>query len=467
MKPLPPPGILSTTISSFLDHSERVWSEYQQQGPNRLAQTLFEKVDASANLLLSQIETLRDQELGCLENDAQIGEWYDQLVGVTRNLRDLAQRCVCRVEGLCFFAPEAGLIPRRNLLASYEEGLAWLRLQVAGGCGLRNDEVSLEELQIPDFQPRRFLRSGHLQTLATVFLHSNHIPYCARQHRIPLDDGDQFVLHDDCPSDWQPHQRVVLLIHGLTGCYLSSYMVRISCKLAHLGLRVFRFDMRGCGAGEQLARSSYHAGSSADLAAAVSFISRVCPQAQVLAAGFSLGGNVLLKFLGEHRHREVEYVSRAMAINPPLNLIDCEKTMSRTAFGIYSRYFAHRLHRQLLARQAAHGGFSLPDGYRRPRSLREFDERYTAPAAGFDNADHYYRSSSSDQFVPHIKTPTQIVAARDDPLIPIDNLLSLNLPTSVTRYVTDHGGHLAFVGRGRDDSDRYWVDWRVVDWATL
>lgn len=467
MKPLPPTGMLSIPISSFLDHSERVWSEYQQQGPNRLARTLFEEVDVSANTLLSQIEMLRDQELDRGNRDVQVCEWYDQLVGVTRNLRDLAQRCVCRVEGLCFFAPEAGLIPRRNLLASYEEGLAWLRLQLVGEDSLRNDKTALRRPQIPEFQPRLLLRSGHLQTVSTVFLRGNHVPYVAREHRIALDDGDQLVLHDDCPSTWQPHQRAVLLIHGLTGCHLSSYMVRISCKLARLGLRVFRLDMRGCGAGLHLARSSYHAGSSADLAAAVGFISRTCPQSQVAVAGFSLGGNILLKFLGEHRHREVECVTRAIAINPPLNLIDCERTMSRTAFGMYSRYFAQRLHSQLLERQAAHGGVVLPEGYRRPRGLREFDERYTAPAAGFDSADHYYRSSSSDQFVSDIQTPTQIIASRDDPLIPIGNLLSLKLPKMVTRHVTDHGGHLAFVGRGHDDADRYWIDWRVVDWVTL
>ena len=467
MKSLPPSGMLASPISSFLAHSEKVWSEYQQQGPNRLAPTLFEQVDLSANLLLSQIEILRDQELDRGNSDVRICEWYDQLVGVIRDVRDLAQRCVCRVEGLCFFAPEAGLIPRRNLLESYEEGLAWLRLQLVGEDGLRNDKTPLGQLQIPEFQPRLFLGNGHLQTLATVFLRTKQMPYAARQHRIPLDDGDQLVLHDDCPPTWQPHQRVVLLIHGLTGCHLSSYMVRISYKLARLGLRVFRLDMRGCGAGMQLARRSCHAGSSVDLAAAVGFINRTCPQSQLAVAGFSLGGSILLKFLGEQRHREVECVTRAIAINPPLNLIDCERTMSRTGFGIYSRYFAQRLHRQLLERQAAHGGFVLPDGYRRPRGLREFDERYTAPVAGFDNADHYYRSSSSDQFVPHIQTPTQIIASRDDPLIPIDNLLSLKLPRFVKRHVTGHGGHLAFVGRGRGDADRYWVDWRVVDWVTL
>ena len=466
MKPLPPTGVLSTPISSFLDHSERVWSEYQQQGPNRLARTLFEEVDVSANVLLSQIEVLRDQELGRGNSDVRMCEWYDQLVGVIRNLRDLAQRCVCRVEGLCFFAPEAGLIPRRNLLKSYEEGLAWLRLQLVGADGLRNDKTPLGRLQIPEFQPQLFLRSGHLQTVATVLLRGNRMPYTARQHKIELEDGDQLVLHDDCPSAWQPHQRVVLLIHGLTGWHLSSYMVRISYKLAQLGLRVFRLDMRGSGAGLHLARRSYNAGSSADLAAAIGFINRTCPQSQLAVAGFSLGGNILLKFLGEHRYREVECVTRAIAINPPLNLIDCERTMSRTGFGIYSRYFAQRLHSQLLERQAAQHGVVFPEGYRRPRGLREFDERYTAPAAGFDNADHYYRSSSSDQFVPHIQTPTQIIASRDDPLIPIDNLLRLKLPGFVNRHVTEHGGHLAFVGRGHCDADRYWIDWRVVDWVT-
>ena len=467
MESAPPTNPLTAAISKFLQHSERVWTEYQQHGPNRLASTLFEKVDASANRLLCLIADLRDEEQRRQDANAKTSEWYDQLVAVTHNLQDLAQRCVCRVEGLCFFAPEAGLIPRRNLIATYEEGLAWLRSQLADDPVVVESGVPAPDRpEVLEFQPRRFFRNGHLQTFATVWLPTKHIRYRAEQHRVPLEDGDQVVLHDDCPPTWHPDQGVVLLIHGMSGCYLSSYMVRISFKLAQLGIRVFRFDLRGCGAGLTLARGAYHAGRSDDLAAVVRFVDRCCPQARLAVAGFSLGANILLKFLGEHLFPEVALVERAIAVNPPLNLVACERKLSSAGFGMYSRYFARRLHSQLLERQAAQDGISLPAGYHRPRGLRQFDDQYTAPMAGFENADQYYRSCSSDQFVPQIRTPTQIVASRDDPLIPIEDLLNVRLSDCVTRHVVDHGGHLAYIGRRGVDPDPYWIDWRVVDWAT-
>ena len=466
MEAPPSTNSLITAISRFLQHAEGVWSEYQQLGPNRLALTLFEKVDSSANRLLSLIADLQDQGPRSQDVDAKSIEWYDQLVEVTNSLQDLAQRCVCRVEGLCFFAPEVGLIPRRNLMATYEEGLAWLRSQIVDE-GLADESGALTppRLILPEFKPRRFLRNGHLQTLATVCVSTRKIPYRAEQRRVMLEDGDQIVLHDDCPPTWQPDGRAVILVHGLTGCYLSSYMVRISFKLAQRGIRVFRFDLRGCGAGLTLARGAYHAGRSDDLATVVRFVNRLCPQACLAVAGFSLGANILLKFLGEHTFSEVQLVERAMAVNPPLNLSECGRRLGSSGFGIYNRYFASRLHHQLLQRQAAHDRFAFPSDYCRPRGLRQFDEQFTAPMAGFESVDHYYRACSSDQFVPHIRTPTRIVASRDDPLIPIADLLNIALPDGVTRHVMDHGGHLAFIGRRGPDPDPFWIDWRVIDWA--
>ena len=114
MESAPPTNPLTAAISKFLQHSERVWTEYQQHGPNRLASTLFEKVDASANRLLCLIADLRDEEQRRQDANAKTSEWYDQLVAVTHNLQDLAQRCVCRVEGLCFFAPLRFSAPARK-----------------------------------------------------------------------------------------------------------------------------------------------------------------------------------------------------------------------------------------------------------------------------------------------------------------------------------------------------------------
>ena len=118
------------------------------------------------------------------------------------------------------------------------------------------------------FRPHLLLRSGHLQTVAAVYLPRKHAPYCAKVHYVGVDElppelgGDQIALHEDCAPVWQPTEPVVLMVHGLAGCYTSGYMCRMADRLTARGYGVFRMDMRGCGAGEGLARKSTHCGRS-------------------------------------------------------------------------------------------------------------------------------------------------------------------------------------------------------------
>src|SRR5688572_3933249 len=124
------------------------------------------------------------------------------------------------------------------------------------------------------FRPHPLLRSGHLQTVAGIYLPRRDAPYGATLHHVPADDrspdegGDQLALHEDRPEQWQPHQPIVLMIHGLGGSYSSTYMCRMADRLTARGYCVFRMDMRGCGAGRGLARLPTHCGRSGDVATA-------------------------------------------------------------------------------------------------------------------------------------------------------------------------------------------------------
>ena len=135
--------------------------------------------------------------------------------------------------------------------------------------------------ELPAFKPHPLLRSGHLQTLAGLFFPGHLIEYAATRHHVLLDDGDQVVLHDDCPPDWTAGGPAALLIHGLGGSHESVYMRRMAHKLAESGVRAFRMDLRGCGAGIELARLPYHSGRSADAAAALGHIATICPGSPV------------------------------------------------------------------------------------------------------------------------------------------------------------------------------------------
>ena len=320
--------------------------------------------------------------------------------------------------------------------------------------------------EIPPFRPHVLLRGGHAQTLAGVYLPSRRLAYRAARHRVQLDDGDQIVLHDDCPAGWQSTDRSALLIHGLAGCHDSGYMRRIAHKLNARGVRAFRMDLRGCGAGAGLARLPYHSGRSADAAAAINAIARDLPQSPLTLVGFSLGANIALKLLGELGEGPCGNLDSAMAVCPPVDLAACSRQIARPANRMYDRHFVRLLFNQIELERARPRGAATVTFARRPRSLWEFDDKFTAVVCGFGTADNYYRRASSLGLIPRIRIPTLILASRDDPMIPSAALEGAELPAAVQVHLTDRGGHLGFVGRAGVDPDRRWMDWRVVDWIT-
>lgn len=324
---------------------------------------------------------------------------------------------------------------------------------------------SVQDHGMPEFRPHRLLRSGHLQTLAAVYFPGRLSEYRAAQHRVPLDDGDQLVLHDDRPEDWSPGDAAALLLHGLGGSHESVYLRRIAERLRERGVRAFRMDLRGCGAGIELARLPYHSGRSADAAAALRFIAEVCPGSAVSLVGFSLGGNIVLKLAGELGANPPDNLGRVMAVSPPADLSACSAWIGRWQNRGYDRYFAELLRKQLLERQARAPHAVHVDFARRPKQLREIDDWFTGPVCGFGNAENYYRLSSSAPLLPEIRVPTLILAAADDPLVPRHIFDSLHLSSSTILRIARHGGHLGFIGARGADPDRRWLDWRVVDWV--
>lgn len=317
----------------------------------------------------------------------------------------------------------------------------------------------------PEFIPHRLLRGGHAQTLAGAFLPWKRVDEQAARHRVELPDGDALVLHDDCPDSWRAGDRAVLLMHGLAGDYRSGYMVRIGRRLVERGVRTFRLDLRGCGAGTGLARRPYHAGRSDDVRQVVEFIARLCPASELAVVGFSLSGNVTLKFLGEAPGRVPDCVARAMVVNPPIDLRGCVAALGRLSNRLYDRHFVSLLRKSVQRLRQAVPDVEIPGGYGRPRKLYDFDDQYTAPFAGFKDAEEYYARSSAAQFVGGIDIPTLILTARDDPLVPVATFEQLSYPDPVVLHVAEGGGHLGYVARRNDDPDRRWMDWRVVEWV--
>lgn len=320
-------------------------------------------------------------------------------------------------------------------------------------------------ITLPSFRPHPLVRGGHFQTVVAAFLPGTKpYKYAAVQHKLTLDDGDQIVLHDDRPMPWQTGDPVALLVHGLGGSHRSGYMVRGAAKLTALGVRVFRMDLRGWGAGFGLNRRPLHAGRSEDARQALEYVLDICSDSPVNVVGFSMGANMVLKMAGEYADRPPSRLAGVMGVSPPICLESCMKSMRENFWNrFYDRNFVRWLQRYHRNRKPLFPDEEVPQNF--PPGLLEYDALITAPQSGFVDAADYYNRASAGPLLKHISVPALVLAAEDDPIIPIANFQP-NLCSATTQLeITPGGGHLGFIGTASKDPDRRWIDWRVVDWV--
>lgn len=318
---------------------------------------------------------------------------------------------------------------------------------------------------VPEFVPAFGMTNCHVQTYVGSLRWGRSAVSRTLRHQVCLDDGDQIVLHDNRPDDWQHGDHVVVMLHGLSGCHTSAYLMRLTEKLLAQNVRTFRMDHRGCGAGAGLATKPYHAGRIDDLHSALTFVEDMCPGSPVSVTGFSLSGNLLLKYLGAYTGRQPLSLFRAVAVCPPIDLQHCVERLQRTRMGQrYNWHFTRQLLDQVIDSPMWRDDLPLASVKRLPRDLYGFDDLFTAPASGFASAEQYYRAASSKHDLRKITTHTTILASQDDPLVCAQPLIESDVPHNVTLCITEHGGHMGFVGTHGVDPDRRWMDWRIVEW---
>lgn len=280
------------------------------------------------------------------------------------------------------------------------------------------------------------------------------------------------MLHDDAPRAWRPGGQTAILVHGLCGDHTSAYMARIASRLRHRGTRTFRMDLRGAGAAFLLSKNLYHSGLSDDIGAAANAVVRIAPGSPIDLIGFSLGGNLVLKYLGEGARQysvlrngvlERIPIRRAVAASPPADLAASLARLGSGFGNFYNRYFTRLLIKLVADHKRLVPG--APDAVfaRTPRGIIEFDELYTAPRNGFSSAREYYESASSVKLLSKIDIPTLVIASRDDPCVDPSAFESLQRG-AITPLLVNHGGHLGFLARRGTDPDRRWMDWRILDW---
>lgn len=305
------------------------------------------------------------------------------------------------------------------------------------------------------FEPAWWCRSCHLQTLWPFFFRRGLRP-ALRRERIELPDGDFLDLDWNAVADPVP---VVIILHGLEGCSQSHYARGLVQSLTERGLRACVMHYRGTsGEPNRLARA-YHSGDTADFDFVLSTLRGREPGTRFAAAGFSLGGSVLLKWLGE-RGADAP-LAIAAAVSVPFDLGSAAARLERGVSRLYGDFLLRRLKhsagrkRNMLPINAAQLAAL--------RSIREFDEYVTAPLHGFRDADDYYSRASCRPFLKSIGVPTLLVHARDDPFMAADVVPRRHeMSPAIELDLLPHGGHVGFVAGGSPWQPDYWLERRIA-----
>lgn len=312
------------------------------------------------------------------------------------------------------------------------------------------------------FRASRWAPGPHLQTLvARVLRAPPALPYT--RERVTTPDGDFVDL------DWGPEPRpdapIVLVLHGLEGCSSRGYVRNVCAELAARGLWPAALNFRGCSGEPNRGNGFYHSGATADPAHVLELVRARYPGRPIGAVGFSLGGNVLLKLMGERPDGGQGLLDAAVAMSVPYDLSAGCRLLEQSPMGrAYTEYFLRSLKRKIrMKEQRLAGSFDMSAVYG-AGTLRRFDDVLTAPLHGFDNAEHYYGESSSAGYLSSVRVQSLLIHAEDDPFLP-----RASIPADETAAnprlelrLEPAGGHVGFL-QGTPWRPRFWADELTAD----
>jgi uncharacterized protein len=312
----------------------------------------------------------------------------------------------------------------------------------------------------PPFVP--FFRNPHLLTIAGNYWSRelDEQRFAVKTTLYDTEPGVQVLVHSQAPPGDPVAQ--LILVHGLEGSSAAGYARSLTQAALEAGCAVHRFNMRSCGGTEHLSgRTLYHSGQTSDLLAVIRQLPSVAP---IFLAGFSLGGNVVLKLAGELGASAQDLIAGVMAISTPIDLAACVRHLDRRSNLIYARRFVSRLKERIRAKERLTPGLFDLSSLDLVRNIYDFDDRFTAQAFGFGSADNYYATQSSNQFLDRICVPTLLVQAKDDPLIPfaVYDHPAFSTNRHLRLLAVEHGGHVGFISKTRP---RFWLDQVLVNWV--
>ena len=269
---------------------------------------------------------------------------------------------------------------------------------------------------------------------------------------------------------WQPDRAVhplLILLHGLEGSSLAHYMRGCADKAFAAGFSVIRLNQRNCGGTEHLAAGLYHSGLTHDADLVLREVAERDGVSDAVIAGYSLGGNLALKLAGEYGDAPPPQLRGVAAVSPVIELEACVRALERRSNAIYQWNFVRGLRARMQRKHRCFPERFPLERLQGVRTVRQFDEAFTAPHFGFAGAEDYYHRASAMRVADRIRVPALVITAADDPFVPAELFGDPALTSNpyVRVVVTPHGGHCGFLARPSGEDDGYWAERRIVDFA--
>ena len=324
-----------------------------------------------------------------------------------------------------------------------------------------------------EFTPRRFLSNGHVMTLAGNFLpRHGALP---EPEELLVDVEDPIAAHTIygptrvlCHCHWQSAEvrsdrLTIVLVHGLEGSSSSQYVLGNSTRAWAAGYNIVRMNMRSCGGTDRLSPAIYHSGCSNDVARVVQTIVSQHQLQAVALIGYSMGGNLVLKYAGELGSHTPSVLKAVIGVSPLMDLAPSSAALHEPQNRFYEKYFLHsmvdRIRRKAELFPEIYLPFYASGMLRKLHSMRMFDEHVVARFGGFANADDYYYSVASSRVASRLNIPTLILHSLDDPFIRMlpETRQTLIENPHVNFIETQHGGHCAFLAPA-SGYDGYWAE---------
>lgn len=317
-----------------------------------------------------------------------------------------------------------------------------------------------------EFHPHPLLKNAHAMTVAGAFARRRFALPAPEERLFRVEAESQLLGH----CHWRPGKRrdapVIVIVHGLEGSSESNYAKGIAEKALRRGFHAVRLNQRNCGGTEGLTPTLYNSGMSADYRAVLEELSNGDGFEQIFFVGYSMGGNLVTKMAGEFGEAVPKALRGVCAVCPAMDLGACADALELRQNLLYQRHFVSglmaRYRRKVKLFPQRYGA----DGFGAVRTVREFDDKITAPCFGYKDAQEYYEAVGAKKVVGHVRVPMLMITAQDDPFVPYASFKRVKPGenTSIRFVAPKHGGHCGFISNQAGE-ERFWAEQRVVEFC--